>query len=394
MLLSGASTEAAALRRTKDAQLTYAGNCIEAVTEFKYLGVIFHCCKPIGESAAAGRAAAARFAAAQFDGRCAELGLEAARLLLQLFDTFVDATLSYAAAVWAVGPAAAAAAKPVVGAGSLSAAELQHLRFLRRLLGLPQATPTATLLAEAGQPPLYVSWLRRAARFWNSLLAAPQGSLMQQTLQASLALAADCDDVPETAQPWAAQLTRSMQLIGVAFDPQQQQQLDAAAMRTAALRHHLELVRLAAAKPEHTRVRHYFYAVRPDCLSPDAYELPAYICDVRERRCRRGLTELRTGMHWGSEETGRRSAVPRQLRQCPHCPAMGGPGGIEDVRHIVFDCPLYATERTRWPDLFANFSGASQHFSLCAFFQQPSSSLAPFCAACRQRGRAANGMPP
>ena len=136
-----------------------------------------------GESAAPGRAAVARFAAAEFEARCSQLGIEAARLLLLLFHSLVDSTLSYAAAVWAPGLAAAAAVRPVVGgaagaSSSPSAAEMQHHRFLRRLLGLPARTPIPVLLAEAGEMPLYVRWLMSAARFWNSLFEAAEGSLM------------------------------------------------------------------------------------------------------------------------------------------------------------------------------------------------------------------------
>ena len=103
----------------------------------------------------------------------------------------------------------------------MSAAELQHLRFLRGLLGLPVRIPTAVLLAEAGELPLHVRWLATAARFWNSLVTAPEDSLLQQALQAALALAADSDGLGKADMPWAAQLARSMQLIGVQFDPQQ-----------------------------------------------------------------------------------------------------------------------------------------------------------------------------
>ena len=36
--------------------------------------------------------------------------------------------------------------------------------FLRLHLGVRKGTPTAAVLAEAGVPPLYVSWLVRMAR--------------------------------------------------------------------------------------------------------------------------------------------------------------------------------------------------------------------------------------
>ena len=107
------------------------------------------------------------------------LGLEAAKLLLTLYDVLVDSTLSYAGAVWAPRLAMAAAARLVVSGGDgrstpLSEPELQHLRFLRRLLVLPRSTPAATILAEAGQPPLHARCLRQATRLWNSLVTAPE----------------------------------------------------------------------------------------------------------------------------------------------------------------------------------------------------------------------------
>ena len=157
MLLSGEEQEAKALARVQRAHLTYAGQRVEGTTDFKYLGVVFHSTRPLGESAAGARAAVARFAAAAFEGRCAELGLEAARLLLLLYHSLVDSTLSYCAAVWAPGLALTAARRAILGGRRVSDAERQHHRTLRRLLGLPQRAPTATILAEAGEVPLYIT---------------------------------------------------------------------------------------------------------------------------------------------------------------------------------------------------------------------------------------------
>ena len=65
--------------------------------QFKYLGIIFHSSQPLGESVAAGRAAVARFAAAQVDARCEELGpAGGSPPVLMMFDNMVDSMLSYA----------------------------------------------------------------------------------------------------------------------------------------------------------------------------------------------------------------------------------------------------------------------------------------------------------
>ena len=127
-------------------------------------------------------------------------------MLLQVYSQMVDSTLSYGAAVWAPGLALAAARRPVSGASGYSAPEEHHHTTLRRLLGLPRWAPIATILAEAGQPPLHITWLVRAARFWNSLLDAPAGSVTHAVVEAGLQMAADSAGLTPAQLPWLAQL--------------------------------------------------------------------------------------------------------------------------------------------------------------------------------------------
>ena len=325
-------------------------------------------------------------------------GLEATRLLLILYSTFVDSTLSYAAAVWAPGLALAAARRPVVGGSGLSAAELQHHRCLRRLLGLPTRTPTATVLAKAGQPPLYITWLVRAARFWSSLVAAPAGSLMHTVLEGSMQLAAAHSEAPLRQLPWVAQLQRAMQAAGVQFDPTARAPLQPEAVQRAAMQHYLRRVAEAAQRPGASRLWHYFGCVRPGCLSVDGYSMAAYLSEVRERWQRQGLADLRTGVHWGAEERDRLrgpACRPRDQRECTHCAAAGQPGRVEDARHILFECILYSDLRQRHQDLFpATESPPHPSPSLSAFLDRSPCALAHFAGACRRVGREAAGLPP
>ena len=105
--------------------------------------------------------------------RCAELGIEAAPVQLQLFSTMVDSVLSHGAEVWGMQLAAQAAASPASTARSK--AEQVHIQYLRQLLGVRQSTPSAVVLVEAGEQPLWLRWLRRAAKLWNSMLEARAG---------------------------------------------------------------------------------------------------------------------------------------------------------------------------------------------------------------------------
>jgi hypothetical protein len=426
------------MRRVQRARLTFGGNAIEATAAFKYLGIIFHCTEPVGEYAAEGRARVARFAAATFEGRCAALGLEAARLLLSLYRQMVDSTLSYGAAVWAPGLALAAvrrlqtdagAAGGAAGSNTPTAAEQQHYHTLRRLTGLPTRTHRATVLAETGEPPLHVHWLVRAARFWNSLLAAPEGSLMQRVLDASLQLAAEPSSSPGAwrSWPWAAQLQCALAEAGVAVDLQQRQPVQLEAVQQAALQHYLQRLQVAVQRPGASRLQHYFDRVRPECLQVEGYGMAPYLVEVRERHRRLGLAELRSGVHWGMEERERllgRYRRARALRHCTHCAAAGIDGRVEDAEHIVFECVLYSHLRPIWfPAIFPTGQpppppepggDAPQPNRLgtllgCAFPSEEASTadgeasgtarsralaLAAFAGACRRTGRRAAGLPP
>ena len=127
---------------------------------------------------------------------------------------------------------------------------------------------------------------------------------------------------------------------GVQFDPQQRGQLEPEAVRQAALDQYLQRVAAEAQQRGASRLHHYFVVVRPECLTPAGYVRPAYLDEVRERHRWRGLTELRTGVHWGEEERGRLDGRPRSERTCPHCAARGGHAPVEDTWHICFECTL------------------------------------------------------
>jgi len=89
---------------------------------------------------------------------------------------------------------------------------------------------------------------------------------------------------------------------------------------------------------------------------------------------------------WLLEETGRWERLPRSQRICPHCS-----GGIEDVEHVIFHCPLYASLRQRFADLYAsNPSPCSLH----AFFQQAAPRLASFASALFRAWQEASASPP
>ena len=145
--------------------------------------------------------------------------------------------------------------------------------------GAQESAPRATVLAETGEPPppLHAHWLARTARFWNSLVAAPEGSLMRQVLDASLQLAAEHTPSRHRGPhgiaqlPWAAQLQSALAEAGIAADLQQRQPLQPEAVQEAALQHYLQDLQTAVQRRGASRLQHYFDCVRPECLEVAGY---------------------------------------------------------------------------------------------------------------------------
>jgi hypothetical protein len=70
------------------------------------------------------------------------------------------------------------------------------------------------VLVEAGEQPLWLRWLRRAAKPWNNMLQALPDSLLHQALVASRRLAATAVAPAAVRQPWAAQFAAAMAPVG------------------------------------------------------------------------------------------------------------------------------------------------------------------------------------
>ena len=351
---------------------------MEAVSSFEYLGIWFTAATCMAGSAGPARAVLAGKALSSMRSRCAELGVEAVGVRLQLFSTMVDSVLSYGAEVWAPQLVARGAASSSCSSGSK--AETMHLRFLRQQLGVRQSTPNAVVLTELGELPLWLRWLKRAARLWNRLLAQPPGSLLRRALEASIMLALEAPAEQLTRQSWAGQLAVAMGAIGMPLGLRQPVAIGRKSLQRCGLEHHLQQLDEAATREGASKLCHYVQRVRGGYLEVECYGRAEYLSVVRERRRREALAQLRTGSHWGAEETGRwaRPRVPREQRMCPHCA-----GGVEDVSHIVLDCPLYTPLREQYADLFA------QEHTLQSFLEQPAGPVAHFADACRQQHAAA-----
>ena len=115
--------------------------------------------------------------------------------------------------------------------------------------------------------------------------------------------------------------------------------LVARALATAGQQRQLQQFRLQATRVGTTGYQHYTGDV---CGSPPtAEQLGQQVpyLDVRQGSQQSALVQVQTGTHWGAEETGRFTQVPRPERICPRCQPHDSTA-IEDATHMLLHCCL------------------------------------------------------
>ena len=338
--------------------LSYAGHDIEHVSEFKYLGIQLHSTNAV--CAVSGhRARAGAKALHAFRRRAAELGIQDPIALMRLFDTMVSPVLSYGSEVWA----------PHMMLQKTNPCDKVQLGFLRRLVGVRQSTSSLIVYAETGQLPLSVQWGVRLARFWNCLVQAPSGSLVNQAFMASAELARAHSDRGGHAA-WAGRVAEVMDQNGITLDLQSPQPIPVRHAKQQFLLHFVQQF----SNIEGTKNRTYVNDVRGGICIDSHCPAPYLVC-IRQRSRRQALAQLRTGSHWLAEETGRWHRVAQQQRSCTYCDT----GTVESTKHVIFECSHYASVRSDFTQLFTGLPSQN----LISFFgQQDQRAVAAFCKAC------------
>jgi hypothetical protein len=207
----------------------FAGAQLMVVSSFRYLDVMFAAGQPLTAAVAPARTQAAPGAMAACNQRCTALRLVAAGVRPRLISTSVYSVIPHSVQGWALQSVAATGHEPRVagcepraaGCSSRqhthrgmhgSAVETLHMGYLRRLLGMRQATPKGAVLLKAGERPLSLRWLQHAGRLWNHLTASPPGSLLHAAFTVSCQLAAAAlGNLRQARHSWAAQLAAALQ---------------------------------------------------------------------------------------------------------------------------------------------------------------------------------------
>jgi hypothetical protein len=307
-----------------------AGQGVEVVDSFRYLGFELHCVKGVtfGCEALVQSARRAIFALNQ---RCSALKLTDVRTRLYLFDALVRPILLYGCEIWL----------PFLDSDKWMTCpvELVHRGFLRHFFRLRKTTSMDALMLEFGRFPLAVSAMRQTMKYYNRLITMDPERLLKTAF----------DSTQHLAGTWIQRLGSQLHNFGMELptDPDGRHlPIDVDRVSNSIRLHQLQHS-VAALTGERAGRRQQAYAavagITLDRVLAPGFELvlPPYLAAINvPYKAKEVICHFRLGHLHLEVERGAwgRDRVAREQRFCRLCQHGRGVQLVEDEGHFLFDC--------------------------------------------------------
>ena len=153
-------------RYSQDCSFTYAGEPIEIVQSFNYLGIVF-------SSGGSFQQATNTLVGKALRSMCSLYNITKGyevppNIMFNLFDSYVASILSYNCEVW--------------GFNELQNVERVHRKFCKQILYVKKSTNSKALLAEVGRYHLIINRHIRIVKYWLKLFQEKRGNCILSTL--------------------------------------------------------------------------------------------------------------------------------------------------------------------------------------------------------------------
>ena len=340
---------------------------LEIVSEFKFLGVVFH--------EAGGMASAAEYAVRPFHAglkHAADIGADFCvednpHAMLWLFQSFALSAGLYGSQVWCTPLLTS-----LFQGKCTTDLHTRHLGFLKRLLKVKRSTNSSVILRECGQLPLHFYWLRSTIKFWNSCVDVSSSDhalfcgLLRDVMFAELQLSR-----VGRRKCWSRDVMEALRFLGVNASLASNQSggvgephllsVDLAEVMSAAYKQLKSVWALCSAHdPRATtlpeRCGRKLVTYEQWMSMPWEREakppLPPYLNLSLPKNVRRDMARFRMSSHHLHVETGRWQGAPVHDRICALC---GGP--VQDEKHVLLECEAFVNVRGEYHDLLADCGG-------------------------------------
>ena len=331
----------------------YAGEAIEVVSTFKYLGITVESDRGFKGAVDVMRCAATK-AMWSVVRQTQERDIQQIALRVLLFKSMVIPVMSYGCEIWSL---------PFLTSNLPLGNPLQKVQnmFLRQVSGtwLRKSVSQRLLHEELGCMPVSFTWVKMACGFWNRLVAQTSAPMLRAAFTENLELSI----VAGHGRLWSAEMMKCLKDVV----PDYAEKVTSLVLNrsvTEIERVDTEVVLGTWGSkwtacwcdlPEDPRVASSdqvsyatYYTWMAECVSQPARYVdhdrcinPEYLAD---------LMRFRVGAHWLSVVTGRWAdgGTVRAQRYCRKCMAYT----VEDEKHFMLECPAYQEIRSEFGELF------------------------------------------
>lgn len=360
---------------------------LPVVSEFRYLGVVFHETKGVGACVEA-LAAAGRRAMWAILSRCKAFGITSLSMKVRLFDTLVAPVMGYCSEIWA--PALLAAGASVDSMlGLIEQMKIQML-FLRTIAGkIRSSTSRHLLLREFGCQPVVQQWFVSTVRLWNRCVLRGTevsegrqphgGDWMVLAMKQNLTLAAQAADARVGRPFWCQQFKDVLDKVHAATNMMTSAVVTVEGAMASGTLQGSDCIELGAAGRAFEVYLNSCWSQLPAdprlassqkilCSTYENWFAAAPFAELDRGRPASWCSEFHRmgGLSWAHVcsllrfrlsahnlriATGRFQGLTRSDRICQWC------GQVDDEFHLVFECPTVQEVRVRFADLFVDFGG-------------------------------------
>jgi hypothetical protein len=303
-------------------RFTFAGQEIEIVNTFNYLGIVL-------SSGGSFTHATATLAGKGLRAMNSLLNITRnliipANIMLSLFDSYVLSILNYGCEVW----------------GFLTADNIEkvHRKFCKWLLNVKTSTNTLALYSELGRFPLYIGRYKRIVKFWLKSYSLKHNNCILSTIL-RVQRKHSINICNPNIKNWSSNVKDLLHISGFAD-----------------VWLYPESVNLNVFMPIFERRLRDVYITKwrngiELCSSLSLYKelktvfvMSQYLLVMDNIQLRNVIAKIRLSSHNLLIEVGRHSNIERSQRKCIYCDK----NDIEDEFHFILICPKYSSLRTKY----------------------------------------------
>ena len=292
---------------------TYAGENIEIVSNFNYLGIVLSSGGSFvkATNTLVGKALKAMHALLSITK---EMQVPV-KIMFNLFDSFVGSILNYSCEVW--------------GFATAENIERVHRKFCKWLVNVKMSTKNLYLAGEFGGFPLYIGRNVRIVKYWLNLHSSRSSNCILQTLNK---LARNEVEMDPSISSWTAKVKLLLEHNGFP-DVWMYPESVNINMFIPIFQNRLRDVFI-------TEWNHGLSLSSSSMLYKEmkqSFEMSPYLLIIQNKKHRNAIAKLRLSSHQLNIETGRHTNIERLDRKCNLCNL----DDLEDEYHFTLICPIY-----------------------------------------------------